>query len=138
MMELRRGPLPTTTRLAIMGIALACAGCGKDWAVVWQSKAVSPSGTYAATAETIQNSGPGTASVGTAVKIGFADGEGTPVDVLTVANPSAANINALRIDMIWRDEHHLEIIYPPDAKLGFRADFYADINIIAHPSALPR
>lgn len=125
-------PTRTTLACTLMAAAL-CAGCGKDSAVVWTAKSVAPSGDKIAVAETTQYGGPGTAGVFTTVDIVRPDSEGEPVHILVLENPSAANISAIELTFTWKDDNHLDISYPADAKLNFRADLYGNVEITSRP-----
>lgn len=118
------------TRLAtLLFVVTGLVGCGDDSAVVWKNAVTSPSGGKVVSTEVVQFGGLGTAAVITTVRISRQDGEGKPVDVLVLQNPSAANMDAIRVDTIWRDAKHLDITFPSDATLDFRADFYGGIEI---------
>lgn len=110
-----------------------CAACTEDSAVVWQRSVKSPNGSSVAVAKTTQYSGPGTAAVFTTVDIVRADGEGKPVEVLVFEDPSEVNPAAIQVEMSWKDTALLDIAYPKNAKLSFRADLYGKTTIASHP-----
>ncbi|QWT22172.1 hypothetical protein KPL74_09205 [Bacillus sp. NP157] len=120
-------------KVIALGMMLVCAGCASDSAVVWSGSVKSPSGSMVASARTIQTSGPGNASVITTVTLGYAKGSDQATSVLVVENPSAADHRRLQVDMVWRDDQHLDVTYPNDASLDFRADYFGGITISSHP-----
>jgi hypothetical protein len=108
----------------LLVLMLASSDCGSGSSVVWSGLANAPSGGWVASVETIQNSGPGAASVIMTVSMHHDNDRSDPVSVLVLENPSAANIEALRVDLSWPDAKHLDIVYPSGEKLDFRADLY--------------
>jgi len=114
-----------------LGVSLA--GCSDDSAVVWRKDLRSLDGSSIVVAKTTQYSGPGTAAVFTTVDVARADGEGKPVQILVFEVPSEHNPSAITVDMSWVDATHLDVAYPKDAKISFRADLYGNINISSHP-----
>lgn len=108
-------------------------GCSDDSAVVWQKDLRSLDGSSIVVAKTTQYSGLGTAAVYTTVDIQRADGEGKPVQLLVFEVPSEQNPSAITVDMSWASAAVLDVAYPKNAKLTFRADLYDDIEIKSHP-----
>jgi len=110
-----------------------CAGCTDDSAVVWQKSLKSPDGSSIVVAKTTQYGGLGTAAVYTTVDIARPDGEGKAVEVLVFEVPTEPNPAAIQVEMSWSDMNHLDLAYPKDAKLSFRANLYGDTTITSHP-----
>ncbi|MDF3983426.1 hypothetical protein P3W24_14045 [Luteibacter sp. PPL201] len=122
-------------KLCIFSLAVGAslAGCSDDSAVVWQKDLRFPDGSSVVVARTTQYSGPGTAAVFTTVEIARADGERKPVEILVFEVPNETKPATITVDMSWIDATHLDIAYPKNAKLNFRADIYGKINIRSHP-----
>ena len=123
----------TEARVLILAFIALCASCSDDSAVVWQRSLRSPDGGSVIVAKTTQYSGPGTAAVFTTVEVARADGERKPVEILVFEDPSELNPAAIQVEMSWTSDGHLEIAYPKEARLHFRADLYGDIEIKSHP-----
>lgn len=119
--------------ILFMAFAASLAGCSEDSAVVWKKELRFLDGRSIVVAKTTQYSGLGTAAVFTTVDIARADGEGKPVEVLVFEVPNETNPATITVDMSWIDATHLDVAYPKNAKLHFRADIYGDININSHP-----
>jgi len=122
-----------TVALLVLFLSLL-SGCESDQAVVWQKDLPSLDGSRVVVAKTTQYSGAGTAAVFTTVEIARADGERKPVEILVFEVPNETKPATITVDMSWVDATHLDVAYPRDAKLSFRADLYGPINITAHPS----
>ena len=122
-------------KLCILSLAFttSLSGCSEDSAVVWKKELRFLDGSSIVVAKTTQYSGPGTAAVFTTVDIARADGEGKPVEILVFEVPNETNPATITVDMSWIDATHLDVAYPKNAKLHFRADIYGEININSHP-----
>lgn len=122
----------------LVWLLLLLCGCESDQAVVWQKTLRFLDGSSTVVAKTTQYSGPGTAAVFTSVEMVRADEERKPVEILVFEVPNDPNPAKITVDMSWIDARHLDITYPVDAKLSFRADIYGDINIRSHPPPVNR
>jgi hypothetical protein len=118
---------------AVMSLCMALAGCGSDSASVWSGAAKSPSGRWVSTATTIQNSGPGTAFVGTDVYLKWSASSAPPTLILGLSNESAYPIGITAIKMTWLAENHLDLGYC-EGTIGFQAiKAGGSVDISAHP-----
>lgn len=60
------------------------------------------------------------------------DGEGSPVEILVFEDPLETNPSAIRVEMSWKQMSRLDIAYPKEAALSFRADLYGETMILSH------
>jgi hypothetical protein len=121
----RRGLLNPVALLVIGG---CLAGC-RDYATTWSAEASSPDGQFIATAESVQNSGPGTAYDWTAVYLRQSGQK--PTEILGFSHQYAT----INLQMKWLDRKHLEVTYGPSRMPGdsvtvdFQAVRFAGIDI---------
>jgi hypothetical protein len=89
---------------------LACCDC----ATIWSTQARSPDGQFVASAETVQNGGPGTAYIATTVTVRQSfKTEGPDVLVLSNLLPD--------LRLTWLTPTHLKISYTKPATVEFQA-----------------
>jgi len=82
------------------------------------------------TEEVIQGGGPGTAALITRVYLRRTNVQEKPVDVLSLDDVSTGTA---QVQMIWRDNHHLDINHYASSQVGFYAASAAgDVEIAVH------
>jgi hypothetical protein len=106
--------------------AILCAlilGCGtRDDAVVWKEQTKSPDGLWLATADTIQNGGPGNAEIHTTVFLQHESTKDAPQEIFVaecdgpMPHPYALDNNAnkggcIGLSMAWVTPKHLRLTY---------------------------
>lgn len=111
-------------------------GC-RDVATVWSADATSPDNVWAATAQTDQYGGPGTAGIITSVFLKRANAQEhriaalldpepwRPIQILVLSDESGP------VSLTWIDSSHLEVIYHKTATLEFQVVRCAGIEISA-------
>jgi hypothetical protein len=116
--------------LAILG-SLFLSSCG-DYATIWSTQLKSPAGRLVASAETIQNGGPGTAYVDTEVYLKQPGSSQQPVLVLGFSNDSAYPSGHTAVQLRWLSESQLDVKYKSGATLDFQAVKALGATITAH------
>ena len=92
----------------LMLLALGC----RDWATTWSARVPSPDTSWVASAESIQNGGPGTAYDHTSVSLSQPGQK--PVEVL-LFNHQYATMN---LQMRWLTPTNLQVDYGPSLRPG--------------------
>ena len=87
------------------------AGC-RDWAPTWSTRVTSPDSTWVASAESVQNGGPGTAADYTSVSLSRPGKK--PVEVLLFNHQYAT----MTLQMRWLTPTDLQVDYGPSSRPG--------------------
>jgi hypothetical protein len=127
-MMLRRTPQGRTHHRSLLNSAalVIIGGCLRgcawhDYATTWSAEARSPDGLWVATAESVQNGGPGTAYDSTAVYLRQSGQK--PAEILGFSHQYAT----INLHMKWLTPAHLEVTYGPSGRPGdtVNVDFQA-------------
>jgi hypothetical protein len=105
--------------------------CG-DSATIWSAQAESPNGHLIATAQTIQNGGPGTASVDTAVYLKQPKSSQPPLLIVGFTNESAYPSGITAVQLHWQSNSQLDITYKSGATIDFQAIKALGADIAVH------
>ena len=113
------------------GTILVCS-CGDERGIIWHAEAASPSGRYLVRAETIQQGGPGTASVSTEVKLtqGLSD---KGIDILILSHDGMPQPVLNAVTMVWLGDNTLQLDYLPSSHLEFKAVRASGVEIETAP-----
>ena len=107
------------------------AGCD-DSATIWSAQVKSPNGNLVATAETVQNAGPGTGYVGTSVYLKQSNIKQEPLLVLGFSNESAYPSGVTALQLHWQSSSKLDVTYKPGATIDFQAIKALGVDITVH------
>jgi len=125
----RRALTRVAISLLIVGVCIAAPGCGSE--VIWSAESRSPDGIWLASGRTTENTGPGTASLDTAVYLRQANGSGPSEMILGLADGSAVPPSVTGVKMEWLTPKHLELTYAGGRYVAYHAAecFGIDITV---------
>jgi hypothetical protein len=104
---------------------LPVAGCDKDPTITVRDEVKSPDGTWTVQTRYENWDGPGNNYEQTQVVISQTGRHDAPQEILSLE----ANVSDIVIT--WRDNHHLELVYPKGAKVTFQVVRLGDVDISA-------
>jgi len=116
--------------LVTISLCVLSSSCSDD-ATIWSAKVDSPNGQLIATAQTVQTSGPGNNSVGTAVYLKQPLSSYPPVMVLGLSDESAYPVGVTAVELHWQSNSKLDVTYKAGATIEFQAvkALGADISV---------
>ncbi len=113
----------------LFGACVSVFGCrGSD--KTWSAEARSPDEKFIASARTLEQSGFGTGSIGTAVYLNWAKGS-QPKMLILAFSDGPAGPGGMSVEMNWLTPTHLELTYKGQRTLDFQAIRCAGIDITA-------
>jgi hypothetical protein len=116
-------------RVVLLMIVLTCvlvSGCKAP--ITWSAESRSPDGKMVTTAETDDESGPGTDSIQTTVYLNWASGS-QPKMLILAFSDGPAGPDGMKVEMNWLTPKHLELTYKGQRALDFQAVKCAGIDI---------
>jgi len=125
----RRALTLAAISLLLVGASVLAPGCGA--AMIWSAESRSPDGMWLASGRTIENAGPGTNDVNTAVYLKRANGLGPSEMILSLAEGPVVPPSITGVRMEWLTPKHLELTYAGGRVLAYRASqsFGIDITV---------
>lgn len=120
--------------LVTISLCVLSTSCSDD-ATIWSATVNSPNGQLIATAQTIQTSGPGNNSVGTAVYLKQPRSAYPPVTVLGFSNESAYPTGVTAVELHWQSNSKLDVTYKAGATIEFQAVRALGADISVHQAS---
>lgn len=126
---------------SLTNILIACvlifpilSGCSKDSDVIWESTIQSKDGRYIAHAETIQQGGPGNATVETEVTL-TQSGQKDGTRILILSHDDAPQPVKDTVQIKWIEARKLQLTYITSSHVEFQAVRAAGVDIESAPSS---